>query len=164
MYRTSYTNSAELIENTLMIDPIKGCTEINLHDPSLLPTLRYTLQCMGVAQKCITGTQTFPISKLGGWKHTTACHKSSETNRHQTFKNLGQYWCYWNRSVIGNRGGWWTFRNYGDISLSPAGRQTTQTNKPPKHYTKTTGITSAMLLIKKETYSMGHCHNKGPCL
>ena len=56
-----------------MVDPIKGCTEIDLHDPSLLPTLQCTLQCMGHAQKCITGTQTCPISKLGGWKHTTAC-------------------------------------------------------------------------------------------
>ena len=37
-----------------MVDPIKGCTEINLHDPSLLATLQCTLQCMGHAQKCIT--------------------------------------------------------------------------------------------------------------
>ena len=28
------------IENALIVDPIKGCTEINLQDPSLLPTLR----------------------------------------------------------------------------------------------------------------------------
>ena len=43
------------------------------------------------AQKYITGTQTFPISKLGGWKHTTAFHKSSKTNRHQALKHLRQY-------------------------------------------------------------------------
>ena len=30
-----------------MVDLIKGCTEINQHDPSLLPTLQCTLQCMG---------------------------------------------------------------------------------------------------------------------
>ena len=30
-----------------MVDPIKGCTEINRHDPSLLLTLQCTLQCMG---------------------------------------------------------------------------------------------------------------------
>ena len=46
-----------------MVDPIKGRADINLHDPSLLPTLQCTLQCLGHAQKCITGTQTF---QLGG--------------------------------------------------------------------------------------------------
>ena len=58
-------------------------------------------------------------SKLGGWKHTTAFHKSFKTNRHQSLKHLRQYWCYGNRSVIGNRGGRYTFRNWGDIGLSP---------------------------------------------
>ena len=38
-HRASNTHRAEPIENALMIDPIKGCTEINLRDPSLLPTL-----------------------------------------------------------------------------------------------------------------------------
>ena len=71
-----------------MVDPIKSCTEVNLHDPSLLPILQCTLQCMGHTQECITGTQTFPISKLGGWKDTTAFHKSSKTNRHQALKHL----------------------------------------------------------------------------
>ena len=73
---------------TLMVDPIKGCAEINLYDPSLLPTLQCTLQCMRHAQKSIIGTQTFPVSKLGGWKHTTAFHKSSQANRHQVLKHL----------------------------------------------------------------------------
>ena len=62
------------------VDPIKGCDEINLYDPSLLPIFQCTLQCMRRTQKCITCTQTFPISKLDGWKHTTAFHKSSEAN------------------------------------------------------------------------------------
>ena len=35
-----------------------------------------------------TSTQTFPISKMGGWKHTTVFHKSSETNRHRMLKHL----------------------------------------------------------------------------
>ena len=35
--------------------------------------------------------QTFPISKLGGWKHTTTFHKPSEANRHQALKRLRQY-------------------------------------------------------------------------
>ena len=89
--RTSNTHRAEFIENTQMVDPIKGCTEINLHDASLLPPLQCTLQCMGHARKCITGSQTFPISKLSGWKHTTAFYKSSKMNRHQALKHLRQY-------------------------------------------------------------------------
>ena len=131
-----------------MVDPIKRCTGINLHDPSLLPTLQSTLQFMGHACKYITGTQTFPISKLGGWKHTTAFNKSSKTNKHQALKHLRQYWCYGNRSVIGNRGGRWTFRNWGDIGLSPPRWKNSQTNKPQKHNTKTWAITSAVHLRK----------------
>ena len=127
--RTSNTHRTELIENTQMVDPIKGWAEINLHDFSLLPTLQCTLQSMGHAQKYITGTQTFLISKLGSWKHTTAFYKSSKTNRHQELKHLRQYWCYGNRSVIGNRRGRRTFRNWGVIGLSPASRETTQTNE-----------------------------------
>ena len=38
-HRTSNTHRTELIQNSLMVDPIKCCAEINLHDPSLLPTL-----------------------------------------------------------------------------------------------------------------------------
>ena len=71
------------MENAPIVDRINGYTEANLHDQSLLPTLQCTLQCMGHAQECITGDQTFPISKLGGWKHTTAFHKSPKMNRHQ---------------------------------------------------------------------------------
>ena len=59
----------------MIVYSIKGCAEINQYDPSLLPPLQCTLQCIGHAQKCITGTLTFRITKLGGWKHTTAFHK-----------------------------------------------------------------------------------------
>ena len=34
------------VQNTLIVNPIKGCTEINLYDPSHLPTLQCTLRCM----------------------------------------------------------------------------------------------------------------------
>ena len=72
-----------------MIDPIKCCAEINLHDPSLLPTLQCTLRCMGHKQKCITGIQTLPIGKLGGWKHTTAFHNLfHKTALNKTFERL----------------------------------------------------------------------------
>ena len=63
--------------------------KINLYDPSLLPTLLCSSQCMRHTQKCITATQALLISKLGGWKHTTVFHKSSEAN--QTLKHLRQY-------------------------------------------------------------------------
>ena len=59
LHTTSNTHRAEFVEIALMVDPIKGCPEINLHYPSLLPTLRCTQQCMGHPQNCITGTQTF---------------------------------------------------------------------------------------------------------
>ena len=133
-----------------MVDPIKGCTDVNPHDPSLLKTLQYTLQCMGHSQNSIRGTQTFPISKLDRWNHTTASHKSSKTNRNQALKHLGQHSCYGNRSVIGHRGERSTLRNWGDIGLTPASRETTQTNTPPKHHTKTGSKTS--VLEKDEKY------------
>ena len=123
-----------------MVDPIKSCTEVNLHDPSLLPTLQCTLQCMEHRQKYITSTQIFPMSKLCGWKD------------HQALKHLRQYWCYGHWSVIGNRRGRLTFRNWGDISLSPASREITQTNKPLKHYTKTRGHNSSSSLKKKRQW------------
>ena len=136
-FRTSDTQRAESIENSLMVDPIKSSAEVDLHNRGLLSALQCTLQCKWHTQKRITGTQTFPISKLGGWRHTTVLYKSSETNHHQTLKHLWQYWCYGNWSVIGSRGGRWTFWNWGDICLSPASRETTQTKKPSKHHTET---------------------------
>ena len=119
---------------TLMDDPIRGCAEINLHDPSLLPTLQWTLQCMGHAQMCITCTQTFPLCKLGGWSNA-------------------QTWCSGNRSVMGNRGTWWTFKNWGNIGLSPGSRETTLTYKPAKNYTKmgSQSISNNSLKEKEET-------------
>ena len=55
-----------------------------------------TLFSVSYTHKCIAGIQTFPISKLGGWKHTTASHKSSEVNRHLVLKHFRQYWCFGN--------------------------------------------------------------------
>ena len=114
----------------------KAAAEINLHDPSFLPAHSLMhFAVYGHSQKCITGSQTFPISKLCGLKHTTSFHKSSETNRHQKHKQLRQYWRYRNGSEIGSRGGRWNFRNMGDIGLSSTSGKTTQTNKAQKHYT-----------------------------
>ena len=38
----------------------------------------------------ITGPQTFPISKLGGWKDTTAFHKSSNTLDNTDVMEIGR--------------------------------------------------------------------------
>ena len=150
-HRTSNTHRTELIQNSLMVDPINGFAEINLHDPCLLPSLQCTLQCIRQAQKCITSTLTFPISKLGGWKHTTAFHKSSGANRHQTLKRLRQHRCYGNWSVVGNRGGRWALWNRGDSGLSPASWETTQTNKPRNTTLRRGARTSAVLWRKRWT-------------
>ena len=58
-----------------------------------------------------------------------------------------------NRSVVGNRGGWWTLSNRGDIGLSLASRETAQTNKPLKHYTKTGGQNISSSLKKKRKHT-----------
>ena len=34
--------------------------------------------------------KTFPICEHGGWKHTSAFHKTPTTNRNQTLENFGQ--------------------------------------------------------------------------
>ena len=152
-YRTCNTHGTELIHNSLMVDPIKGCAEINLNDPSLLSTLQCTLPCMRHAQKCITSTQTFPISKLGGRTHTIAFNRTSKRNRQKALKNLWQYWCYRNRLVVCNRGGLWSIWNRGDIDLSSASRESTQTNNLQKHYTKTGGQNISSSLKKKRKHT-----------
>ena len=75
-------------------DTIKSSAEVDLHNPGLLPAF----QCTKVHHR-------YPnlSDKQTGWLEcTTVFHKSSETNRHQTLKHLGQYWCYGNWSAIGN--------------------------------------------------------------
>ena len=136
-----------------MVDPVNGSTEINQRDPSLLPTLQCTLQCVGHPQKCIIGTQTFPISKLGGWKHTTAFHKSLKMYIQQALKHLRQYLCYGIQSVIGNRGGRWTFRNWGVIGQSKSGNYLNV--QAAETLNKEGTITSAVLLTKRGNIQNG---------
>ena len=100
-------------------------------------------------KKCITVTQTFPISKLGGWKPSNAFHKSSVANQHQALKHLRQYRCYGNCSVVGNTGGWWTLWNRGDIGLSSASRETTRRTRHRNTTPRRAGRTSAVLLRKR---------------
>ena len=90
-----------------------------------------------------------PVRNQAPLTALSRCLRCVSAAKHQVLKHLRQYWCYGNCSVIGNRRGWWTFWNWGDIGLSPARQETTQTNKPPKHYTKTGAITSAVLLRKR---------------
>ena len=101
-----------------MVDPIKSCTSQSARsEPPAHSPMHYA----------VYGTRTevhhrYPdlSDKQTGWlEDTTAFHKSSKTNRHQALKHLRQYWCYGNWAVIGDRRGRWTFRNWGDISLSP---------------------------------------------
>ena len=62
-------------------------------------------------------------------------------------KHLRQYWCYGNQSVIGQER--WTYRNWGDIGLSPASPEITHTNKQPKNDTKTWGGGQIISSLKK---------------
>ena len=81
-HRNSNTHNAELIQNSPMVDFIKGCAEICWHYSSLLPTIQCIFQCIEHAQKCITDTQTTPISNLCMWLEASHCvPKSSDTRR-----------------------------------------------------------------------------------
>ena len=121
---------------------------------------RLTLQFMGHAQNYITCTQTFTLTKLVGCKHTTTFHETSEMNRDQMLKHLGQYSCYVNMSVIGNRGGRWTFRNWDDISLSPASRANTQTNSR-QNTTLRRGAKPSAVLLKSGNIPNGSVPSSG---
>ena len=108
--------------------PNQFCAEVNQKIPSMLPILQCTFQCMRHTQKCSTGTQTFPIIKFGGRKHTTAFHKMSETNRHQTIKHLRQRMLWklvvnWQQGMI--------------VDLSVLGSHSSGGNYPDEDATKT---------------------------
>ena len=158
-----------LIKNSPMVDSIKGRAEINLHDPSLLPILQCTLQCIPHAQKCISDAQTFPISKQAGWLHATAFHKSFETNRHQMLKHLRHYWSYGNRDRCMLSYSLQQMRSmdlmelewHWPVSTKPG---TTQTKKPLKQYIKTGSQNISSSRKKNETNPTGQCHYKGPSL
>ena len=86
--RTSSTHRAELLENSLMVDDIRICAEVNLHTDA--PAQSPIHFVMYVAHT--KGHHWYPdhsIGKLGGWKHTTAFHKSFETP--QTTLTLWKY-------------------------------------------------------------------------
>ena len=123
-----------------MVDPIKNCTEIiqqsSMYNCSVWET-----------HKVNRGTQSFLISKLGGWKHTTACHKSSKTNRHHSLEYFRQYCCYVNRSVIRKRGRRWTFRWTQQAGKLP--RLTSRRNT-----TLSSSLTSAVAMTKKKLQSL----------
>ena len=77
---------------------------------------------MGRTPKRITGTQTFPISKLGGLKHTTMFHILSKTNWHQMLKHqkLKIPWCQHSGPILPST--WFSHRkkiNQENSALSP---------------------------------------------
>ena len=89
-----------------------------------------------------------PISKLGGWQHTAAFNKSSETNRHQTLNHIRQYWCYGNQSLNGNRGGRWALRNRGELPcLQKAGKLPRRTRR--RNTTLKRGARISAVLLRK---------------
>ena len=104
---TSNSHREEHEENPLMVDPVKTRTEIDLNHSSLLPHLQSTLLGVCHTQKGITSAKIFPISELGGWKHTSAFHKTHKMNWRQKLKYLRQCRCSENWSVIGD---YWPMR------------------------------------------------------
>ena len=99
-----------------------------------------TLQYMKYEQRCITDTKTFPISKLGGWNHTILCSIKSPrrtdpkcSNTLESYTRLMLWKSVYNWHLMR------TVKFWGDIGLSPASSETTQTNKPLKHYTLRSG-------------------------
>ena len=71
-HRTSNTpHRDELKGNSLLVDQIKGCAEINRHDPSLLPTLQCTLHC---------GTLNTTLTSLLQQQSTIMCCDQSDRN------------------------------------------------------------------------------------
>ena len=131
--RTSYTHRAELKKIPWWVTVSKAVLEsIGTILASCPLSTHFAVH--GTAQMYITGTQTFLISKLGGWSTILCSTNRPRRTEHQKLKHLRHYWCYGDRSVIGNRGWRGTFRNRGDIGLSPANWETIQTKKPPYHY------------------------------
>ena len=108
---------------------------------------------------CTKVHQSYPdiSDKQTGWLGAHNCisinrPRRTDTRRSSTLVNTDDME---NRLVIGNRGGQLTFRNWGDIGLSPASQDTTQTNKPPKQDNKTGGVSSAVLLKKRLNITNG---------
>ena len=66
-----------------MIDPIKWCTKSICTILDCCPLPNALCSVCDTQKRRTTGTLTFPINKLFGWKRTTELHKSSKTNRHQ---------------------------------------------------------------------------------
>ena len=162
-HRTSNTHRAELIENALMVDPIKGCTEINLHDPSLLPTLQSTLQCMGHAQKCITVPRPFQSANwvvVSTPLRSINLSRQADTRRSNTFDNTDVLKIFWLLATDNESG---HLRIGVTLAcLHQAGklhRRTSSQNTTPRW-----GQYQQFSFEKEETYPIGRCHHKGPSL
>ena len=162
-HRTSNTHRAELIENALMVHPIKGCTEISLHDPSLLPTLQSTLQCMGHAQKCIIVPRPF---QSANWVVASTPLRSINLSRQADTRGSNTFD---NTDVLEICRLLATENECGHLRigvtlacLQQAGklhRGTSRQNTTPRR-----GPYQQFSFEKEETYQIGRCHHKGPSL
>ena len=135
--RPTNTHGTELIENSLVV-ALSKATMKSIWTILASCLLSNALCSVWDTHKSASPVpmQTFPISKLGGWKHSTTVRKSSETNLHLTLKHFRQYWCYGNLSVFDNREGLWP------VSSRP--------RKLPKHYKKTGARTSVLFMKKRK--------------
>ena len=149
---TSDIHKIELLENSLVVDPIKGRAEINLQARSCPLS---TALCR-VSDTHKSASQVPRPYRKANWvvgsMHTTAFRKSSETNRQQTLKHFRQNWCHGNLWVMATEEEFWTVRNWGDINLSPASREISQTNKLPNTTVRRGQKHQQFSYEKEETY------------
>ena len=73
--------------------------------------------------------------------------------------DFGGLWPWWTEKdggplsrLVDQQRRMWTFQNWGDIGLFPASRETTQMNKPPKHYTKMGGHQVEKNTLQRDKY------------
>ena len=150
-----------------MVDPIKGCAEINQHDPSPMATLQCTLQCMHGTRTKVHHryTQTFPISNwVVGSKPLRYLNlpRLTDTRRLNTLDNTDvmEIGCKLATEEDGGPFGICVTLAF----LQQLRQETTQTYKPPKHYTKTRVQNISSSLKKKRKHTQWVSAPKDPTL
>ena len=92
-HQTSNTLRTELIENFPTVDAIKGCSEINLHDPIPLAHSPMHFAVYGTHKSASEVPRNFLqancVFAYRQWRT-----KSSGTNKHLMLKHLKTFWCY----------------------------------------------------------------------
>ena len=75
-----------------MVNPINSCPEVNQLNPSLLPTLKFNLQCV---EHTIKVHHNYPSlsCKQTGWLEVHLCvPQIVKMNRQQMLKRIGSHW------------------------------------------------------------------------